>query len=310
MASTRRREAESGPMMRLANPFAGLEECVAEHVPLTRYTWIKLGGPARWFVRPRSVEELQAAVERCRDNGIAIYVIGGGANLIISDEGIDGAVFRLSEEHWKTMDFEEKAVHVGAGVDMQKLMLRAVRGGRCGIECLAGIPGTVAGGIRMNAGGKFGSIGSVVSRVTVMDDDGNISERTRDDLIFDYRACNITARFILRATLELDEDDPHRIMDRTKEIWMFKRNTQPLNTPNVGCIFRNPPGQSAGALIDRAGLKGFRMGGAEVSTKHANFIVARENCRTADVLKLMKTVRDTVLDRFGIVLEPEVLLWP
>ena len=162
----------------------------------------------------------------------------------------------------------------------------------------------------MNAGGKFGSIGSVVSRVTVMDDDGNISDRTRDDLIFDYRACNITARFILRATLELDEDDPHRIMDRTKEIWMFKRNTQPLNTPNAGCIFRNPPGQSAGALIDRAGLKGFRVGGAEVSTKHANFIVARENCQTADVLQLMKTVRDTVLDRFGIVLEPEVLLWP
>ncbi|MCY2951607.1 MAG: UDP-N-acetylmuramate dehydrogenase [Planctomycetota bacterium] len=297
-------------MMRLLGPFSGLEEYVTENVPLARYTWIKLGGPARWFVRPRTLEELQEAARRCVENQIPIYVIGLGANLIVSDEGVNGAVFRLSEEYWRSVEFNEGAVKVGAGVDMQKLLLKAVRAGRAGLECLAGIPATVAGGIRMNAGGKYGSIGTLVSRVTVMDTEGTVFEQTKDDLVFDYRTCNIVAKFILGATLELEEDDPHRIVERTKEIWMFKRNSQPLNTPNAGCVFKNPGGGSAGQLIDQAGLKGMQIGGAAVSTKHANFIVALQGCKAEHVMQLMKMVRETVYYRLGVLLEPEVLIWP
>ena len=296
--------------MQMTNPFAGLEEVVSEHEPLARYTWYKIGGPARWFVRPRSADELREAALRCTENNIPVYVLGLGANLLVSDEGVDGAVFRLDAEHWRRVKFDKTTVEVGAGADMQKLLVRTVRQGLAGIECLAGIPGTIGGGVRMNAGGKFGDLGAVVTRVTVMDPEGTVFERTKDDLVFDYRSTNIAAPFILNATLELEEDDPERIMAKTKEIWMYKRNSQPLNTKNCGCIFKNPRGLSAGALIDQAGLKGFRVGGAEVSTKHANFIVAHPGCRAADVMRLVKLIREKVHEKNEIVLESEVKVWP
>jgi UDP-N-acetylmuramate dehydrogenase len=292
------------------NPFAGLEEAVAENEPLKPYTWYKIGGPARWFVRPRSAEELQETARRCVDNDIPIYVLGLGANLLVSDAGVDGAVFRLDQEFFRRVRFDQTKVEVGAGVDMQKLVLRTVRQGLAGIECLAGIPGTVGGGIRMNAGGKFGDFGAVVQKVTVMDQEGTIFERDKDDLVFEYRHTNIAAKFILGATLELELEDPERIMQRTKEIWMYKRNTQPLNTKNCGCMFKNPRGLSAGALIDQAGLKGMRVGGAEVSTKHANFIIAHPGCSADDVMKLVKIIREKVYDKNEIHLETEVQIWP
>lgn len=297
--------------MRIAGPFSGLGEFVTENVPLARYTWFKLGGPARWLIQPRSLEELQEAVRRCTENGLPLYVLGLGANVLIRDSGIDGAVFRLDQDYFREVRFEGNRVHVGAGADMQKLVVKTVRQGLAGIECLAGIPGTVGGGIRMNAGGRFGDIGGSVVRVSVMDNAGTVFERTKDDLVFEYRHTNIATPFILDATLELDEDDPDRIMRQTRQIWMYKRNSQPLNAKSAGCMFKNPAeGPSAGALIDQAGLKGMQMGGAEVSTKHANFIVANKGCTAEDVLKLMRHVQETVSGRFGATLVPEVQIWP
>jgi UDP-N-acetylmuramate dehydrogenase len=205
------------------NPFSGLEEFVTENEPLAPRTWYKIGGPAKWFIRPRSIEELQEASARAAENEVPIYVLGLGANLLVGDEGVDGAVFHFSDEHWRHVRYDKTRVEVGAGVDMQKLILSTVRHGLAGVEVLAGIPGTVGGGIRMNAGGKYGDIGAVVSKVTVMDVGGMVFDRDKDDLVFDYRSTNISAKFILGATLELDEDDPERIMKKTKEIWMFKR---------------------------------------------------------------------------------------
>src|SRR6185369_15718864 len=144
------------------NPFAGLDEIVIEGEPLAPHTWYKIGGPARWYIRPRTIEELFEASRRCVENEIRIYVLGLGANLLVSDAGVDGAVFRLDQDAWRTVKFDRNMVEVGAGVDMQKLILRTCRQGLSGIECLAGIPGTIGGGIRMNAGGKFGDIGAVV----------------------------------------------------------------------------------------------------------------------------------------------------
>ncbi len=297
--------------MRMAHsdPFVGLHEIVEEHVALAPYTWYKIGGPARYFVRPRSIEELQQTARRCTENDIPIYVLGLGANLLVGDNGVEGAVFRFGEDFWRRVKFDKNACEVGSGVDMQKLVLRTCRQGLAGVECLAGIPGTIGGGIRMNAGGKFGDIGALVTRVTVMDVEGTVFERYKDDLVFDYRSTNIAARFILGAALELEPEDPERIMKRTKEIWMYKRNTQPLNTKNCGCIFKNPRGLSAGALIDQAGLKGFRVGGAEVSTKHANFVVAHPGCSADDVLRLVKLIREKVYDKNQILLESEVQVW-
>src|SRR5688572_17239262 len=292
------------------NPFADLDDAVTENEPLAPHTWYKIGGPARWYVRPRSVEELQEAARRCVENEIPIYVLGLGANLLVGDDGVNGAVFRFDQEFWRRVKFEKNTVEVGAGADMQKLVLRTVRQRLVGIEGLVGIPGTVGGGIRMNAGGKFGDIGALVTHVQVMDAGGTLFERTKDDLVFEYRSTNIAAKFILGATLELEEDDPDRIMKKTKEIWMYKRNTQPLNTKNCGCMFKNPRGLSAGALIDQAGLKGMKIGGAEVSTKHANFIVANPGCRADDVMRLVKIIREKVFERNEIHLESEVQIWP
>jgi UDP-N-acetylmuramate dehydrogenase len=297
--------------MRLTNtnPFAGLDEIVAENVPLAPHTWYKIGGPARWYIQPRNVEELQEAARRCMENEVPAFVLGLGANLLVSDQGVNGAVFRLDNEHWRRVRFNGTVAEVGAGVDMQKLVVRTCRQGLTGIECLAGIPGTIGGGIRMNAGGKFGDIGAVVTNVQVMDMEGTVFDRTKDDLVFEYRHTNISARFILGATLALEEEDPDQIMKRTKEIWMYKRNSQPLNTKNAGCIFKNPRGLSAGALIDQAGLKGFRVGGAQVSEKHANFIVAEKGCTADDVLRLIKIIQEKVSERNQIDLDTEVQIW-
>jgi UDP-N-acetylmuramate dehydrogenase len=296
--------------MRIENQFTGLEEIVTQDAPLAPLTWYKIGGPAKYLIQPRSVEELQEASRRCVENDIPIYVLGLGANLLVGDQGVNGAVFRLDQEFWRRMKISGVSLEVGAGADMQKLLMRTVRAGLAGIECLAGIPGTIGGGIRMNAGGKFGDIGAVVTKVQVMDINGELFERTKDDLVFDYRSTNISATFILSATLELEQEDPEKIMRKTKEIWMFKRNTQPLNTKNCGCIFKNPRGLSAGALIDQAGLKGFRVGGAEVSDKHANFIIAHPGCKADDVMKLVKIIREKVWDKNQLHLESEVQIWP
>jgi UDP-N-acetylmuramate dehydrogenase len=297
--------------MRIAGsqPFVGMEEFVCENVPLAPKTWYKIGGPSRWFVQPRNPDELRDAALRCLENNIPVYVLGLGANLLVGDNGVDGAVFRLEEDYWRRVKFEQMRVEVGAGADIQKFVLRSVRQGLAGVECLAGIPGTIGGAVRMNAGGKFGDIGAVITSVQVMDAHGTIYERTKDDLVFDYRSTNIVAPFILSATLELEEEDPDRIMQKTKEIWMYKRNSQPLNTKNCGCIFKNPRGLSAGALIDQAGLKGMRVGGAEVSTKHANFFIAYPGCKADDVMKLVKIVREKVYDKHQITLESEVKIW-
>jgi UDP-N-acetylmuramate dehydrogenase len=298
------------PPLRIANPFSGLEEIIEENHPLAKHTWYKIGGPARYFIRPRNPQDLQEAAARCVENNIPIYVLGLGANLLVSDHGVNGAVFRLDQEYFRRVKFDGAKVEVGAGVDMQKLIVRTIRQGLAGIECLAGIPGTIGGGIRMNAGGKFGDIGASVLNCTVMDNEGTIFERTRDDLIFEYRHTNIAARFILGATLDLEEDDPDRIMKRTKEYWMYKRNSQPLNTKNAGCVFKNPKGLSAGAMIDQAGLKGMRVGGAEVSQKHANFIIAHQGCMADDVLRLIQIIKDKVQQKNDVALETEVQIWP
>jgi UDP-N-acetylmuramate dehydrogenase len=298
-------------MMKLATPFSGLDAIVEENAALRRHTWYRIGGPARYLVRPRSIDELGEALQRCADNGIPVFVLGLGANLLVKDEGIDGAVFKLDHEAFATQQFEGDTVRVGAGVDLQKLIVKSCRAGLAGIETLAGIPGTIGGTVRMNAGGKFGDLGSVVESVTVMDAAGNVSERPKHELLFEYRRSDIAEPIILGATLKLEPDDPEVITKRYKEVWMYKQNSQPLNAKSCGCIFKNP-GEglpSAGALIDQTGLKGLRVGNAEVSTKHANFFVAHPDCSASDVMSLIKTVQQRVLDKHGVTLHTEVKVW-
>lgn len=289
--------------------FDGLEPIVRTDVPLAEHTWLGIGGPAMYFVEPRTMDELSSVVKRCRENEVPIYVLGGGANLLVDDAGVKGAVVRLGEGEFKEISLIEGGVRAAAGADMGKLVLRCVREGFSGLEGLTGIPGSVGGCVRMNAGGAFGDIGNAVENVTVMNDDGEVFTRSRDDLAFAYRSTNITAKFIVGAEFKLAEDDPHRILKQVKQIWIYKKNTQPLATRSAGCIFKNPRGLSAGALIDKAGLKGKRVGGAFVSQKHANFIIADAGAKASDFLKLINIIRETVYKKFEVYLELEIEVW-
>ena len=289
--------------------FADHLNIVQENVPLAPLTWYRLGGPARYVVHPQDPDQLQLLSRRCVENNVRVLVLGLGANLLVADEGVNAAVFKLDAPYWTRFAAENGRLFAGAGADMQVVGRFCVRGGYAGLECMAGIPGTIGGCVRGNAGGKFGDIGNSVLRTTVMSVEGEIFDRHKADLIFSYRKTNIAATFILSAEFELDEDDPQLLIRKFKEIWIFKKNSQPLNTKNAGCIFRNPPGASAGKLIDEAGLKGMRVGNAEVSTKHANFIVAHPGCRAGDILALIEVIKEKVAFKHGIHLEQEVVVW-
>ncbi len=289
--------------------FADLDEIVRREEPLAKHTWMGIGGTATYFAEPRNVEELADVTRRCRENEIPVYVLGSGANLLVDDAGVKGAVIRLTHGQFAKVGRIEGGIRAGAGADMGRIVLRCVRDGLSGLECLTGIPGSVGGCVRMNAGGAFGDVGNVVESVQVMTADGDIFTRYRADLAFAYRSTNITSTFILGADFRLTEDDPHRILKQVKQIWIYKKNTQPLGQRNAGCIFKNPRGISAGALIDRAGLKGQRVGGAHVSEKHANFILADEGTKASDVLKLINLIRETVYKKSEVYLELEIEVW-
>ncbi len=291
------------------NIFSGLEKIVETNHPLAKHTWYGLGGPADYFVRPKTVKQLKDVVRRCNENKIPIHVLGFGSNLLISDEGLRAAVIKLEADAFTLIKFDGQKISAGAGAELSKLVLMCVQKGLSGIEGLTGIPGSIGGAVRMNAGGNFGDIGSAVEFVTLMDIHGNIFEKKKPELVFDYRSTNITAKFVLSAHLELTSADPEQIMRTVKETWIYKKNNQPLNTRNCGCVFKNPKGASAGALIDRAGLKGLKIGGAVVSEKHANFIIAEQGCTSRDVMKLIDAIKQRVKEQFDIDLELEIEIW-
>ncbi len=291
------------------NIFSGLEDVVEANHSLAEHTWYGLGGPADYFVRPKTVKQLQDVVRRCNENHVPIYVLGFGSNLLISDEGVRAAVIKLETDEFARTQFDGEELTAWAGAELSKLVLTCVQKGLSGIESLTGIPGSIGGAVKMNAGGNFGDIGSAVESVTLMDSRGTTFEKKKPELVFDYRGTNITAKFILNAQLKLTGADPEQIMRTVKEAWIYKKNTQPLNTKNCGCIFKNPRGVSAGALIDRAGLKGLQIGGAAVSEKHANFVIAEKGCKSRDVMRLIDAVRERVKERFDIDLELEIEIW-
>ena len=289
--------------------FSSLEKIVETDHPLAEHTWYALGGPADYFIRPRTVKQLKEVVKRCNENKIPIYVMGFGSNLLVGDNGVRAAVIKLEAGEFAQTQFKGEQLTAWAGAELSKLVLTCVEKGLSGIEALTGIPGSIGGAVRMNAGGNFGDIGAAVESVTLMDNHGNIFEKDKPELVFDYRCTNITAKFILNARFGLAGGDPEQIMRTVKEAWIYKKNNQPLNTRNCGCIFKNPRGVSAGALIDRAGLKSLQIGGAKVSEKHANFIVAEKGCKSRDIMRLIDAVKHRVKEQFDIELESEIEIW-
>ncbi len=292
------------------NIFNGLDNIVQTDYQLAPLTWYGIGGKADYFVTPTTIEQLSQVVKEANANSLPVYIIGHGSNLLISDEGVNGVVIKLEGPQFSGIAFDGTTATVGGAANLSKLVLECVRQSLGGLEGLTGVPGTVGGAVRMNAGGSFGDIGSVVESVTIMDQQGNLFEKKRPVLAFSYKSVNILeGGIIISVKFNLHKSDQERMLKRIKEIWIYKKNNQPSSRKNAGCVFRNPPGQSAGEIIDRAGLKGFEMGKAKVSDKHANIIIVEDGCSSDQVLELIGHICDVVEQKAGIELQTEIDIW-
>lgn len=276
---------------------------------LSAHTWLKVGGPAEYFIEPRDALELSRVVKVCHASEIPVRLIGGGSNLLVRDEGVEGAVVSLSHESFSRIEVEGNIVRAASGALLSQAISASVKAGLAGLETLAGIPGTVGGALHGNAGGRAGDVGQFVTGVTVLTAMGETFQRSEDELEFGYRFSSINELAVLDGTFTLQPDDAEAITARMRKLWIVKKASQPLTFQSAGCIFKNPRGMSAGALIEQAGLKGTRIGEAEISERHANFIVTHEGATAGDVLKLIDAARDKVAEQFGVDLELEIQIW-
>ncbi len=291
------------------DPLADFAEIVKRDEPLAPYTYLKLGGPAEWLIQPRSREELSAVVRRCFEARVPLRVLGGGCNILVHDEGVRGAVLRLSAPAFTQVTVEGRRVRAGTGAAVSALISQAARHGLAGPEALVGIPGTVVGALRCNAGDRTGDIGQFVRLVEVLDSQGAVQVRERDELRFAYHWSNLDDPVLLTAEFELETDHTDAIVKRLIKAWIQRKATQPLSFQAAGRLFKNPRGLNAAGLIVQAGLAKTRVGGAELSERDANFVVAHPGATARDVLRLIDLVRSRVQERFGVELELEIAVW-
>lgn len=284
-------------------------EILTPDKPLAEFTWLKIGGPAQYLAEPRSRDELQALVVCCHSQKVPVRLLGGGSNLLVRDDGVSGVVIRLTAPCFSEIRIDGTTVTAGGGAALSNLISQTVKAGLGGLEVLTGIPGSVGGALHGNAGGRGGDIGQFVSSAKVMTAKGEVFDRKEDELTFAYRKSSIDELVALEATFRLQPDDSDAITERMRKIWIMKRSAQPYTYQSAGCIFKNPRGLSAGALIEQAGLKGTRIGGAEISDRHANFIVTTEGATSSDVLRLIELIQSTVAERSGVDLELEINIW-
>ncbi len=273
--------------------------------PLERHTTLRVGGRARLFIVPRTRQEVALAARTLHQAGIALFMLGGGSNLLVREEGFAGAVMHLAP--LRRVERHGTRLRVGAGAPLALVIRRAMEAGLSGMEGLVGIPGTIGGAVCMNAGGHLREMRDVVESVRVIDREGRERVLSRTEVGFRYRGSALGDLIVVEAVLRLERDDKLAICQRMAQVLKRKRDTQPLGRRSAGCVFKNPGGGHAAAwLIDRAGLKGRRLGGARVSERHANFIVNDRNATANDVLGLIHEVRREVLARWGAALRLEV----
>src|SRR5437773_4910394 len=276
-----------------------------DNEPLARYTTWRLGGPARHLLLPADVDDVAKALDLARDRGLPWVVLGLGSNVLVKDGGFPGVVIRMG----KGLDrFEMKGstAIIGAGMPTPILARRTAEAGFVGVERFVGIPGTVGGGIYMNAGCHGAEFSEVVTEVTVMDARGKVKQLSRKQISFKYRSSNIEG-IVLEAKLGLGEESPAKLKELQAKLFRWRKAGTPFDQPCCGSTFTNPPGGSktAGTLIDECGLKGFTIGGAQVSTMHANYIINKGTANASDVLKVIDHIRKSGDNRTGVTLELE-----
>ncbi|OGP53265.1 MAG: UDP-N-acetylenolpyruvoylglucosamine reductase [Deltaproteobacteria bacterium RBG_13_52_11] len=286
----------------------GFKGKIRQGVPMSEITSFRIGGPADLILYPRDLQDLQIVTARCRDQGVPYLLLGNGTNLLVSDRGVREPLINLSHG-FEEIRKEGQKLMVGAGTGLPQLLRFCAQNALMGLELLAGIPGTVGGGIRMNAGSWGAEIGDLISSLMVMDRAGGIRLVKQEEVGFGYRGTNLhPEEIILQGEFSLRKGEGPEITKRMEAFLRKRKETQPLLLPSAGSIFKNPQGIPAGQLIEEVGLKGMRRGDAMVSPLHANFIVNEGAARTRDVLGLIDMIQERVYQEKGIGLELEVLI--
>lgn len=279
-----------------------------ENEPMALHTTFKIGGPARLAVFPKNGNEISEVIKKCKEENVRYMVVGNGSNLLVADEGIDAVVILLGKEFGEVKLIDDTTIFAEAGAPLMKVCRFALENGLSGLEFAYGIPGSCGGGAFMNAGAYGGELGDVMFRCDHIDKDGNKGSLEGDDLKLAYRhsayyenGCVITGAYF-----KMQKADKEEIKAKMADYMSRRRDKQPLEYPSAGSTFKRPEGNFAGALIEQCGLKGTSVGGAEISTKHAGFVINKGGATCKDVLDLCKKVADTVKAEKGIDLEMEV----
>ena len=277
------------------------------HEPMKKHTTFRIGGPADYYLCPHSTEELQKILQICRENKLEFFILGNGSNLLVSDKGYRGVVIQL----WKNfsdIETEDNTITVKAGALLSKVAAEALEESLTGMEFASGIPGTMGGAVMMNAGAYGGEMKDIIREVTVLTREGELLTLSKEEMNFGYRTSVVKEKgyVVISAVLQLrkgDREEIRKVMDELKERRVTK---QPLDMPSAGSTFKRPEGYFAGKLIMDAGLRGFSVGGAQISEKHCGFVVNKGDATAADVLGLIGEVQKRVQEKFGVALEPEV----
>jgi UDP-N-acetylmuramate dehydrogenase len=292
--------------MSLADQFP---EITKRNQPLAPFTHLKIGGPAEFLVQPRTLDELNAVLAACRKDKVPVRMLGGGFNLLIRDDPVPGAVVRLTAEPFTFLKRDGKRVTAGGGGQLFDLIQFAVTSGLGGLETLVGLRGTVGGSVRCNVGDRSGEISQTVRNVTVLTDAGKVQTRGRDELTFSEHASDIDEPVILSVEFELEPEPAGAILKRMRKAWIVRKAGEPLSFQAGVRLFRNPPGQTAATLIDRAQMTKAKAGAAELSERNSNYAVAHPGTTARDILQLVEQVRAKVKERTGVSLERELHVW-
>lgn len=285
---------------------AGREQVLIQE-PMKNHTTFRIGGPAACFVRPQDAGQVERILHICRENEVPWFILGNGSNLLVSDRGFDGVIIQI----YRNMSRIQVSGHhmtVQAGALLSAVAKQALREGLSGLEFASGIPGTVGGAVVMNAGAYGGEMKDVVESVTVLDEEGAVRKLAREELQMGYRTSLVKKKgyTVLEAVLKLNDGDPAAISARMEELKEQRVSKQPLEYPSAGSTFKRPEGYFAGKLIMDSGLRGFRVGGAQISEKHCGFVINTGDATAEDVVRLIRQVQDIVYEKFHVKLEPEV----
>ncbi|MEH7441048.1 UDP-N-acetylmuramate dehydrogenase [Bacillus sp. JJ1122] len=281
---------------------------VKENEPLANHTTMKIGGPADILIEPSTIENLKKSIDVIKNSGVKWTVIGRGSNLLVSDKGIEGAVIKLGTG-LDELKIEGNRVTAGGGMSLVNFAITISRKGLSGLEFAGGIPGSIGGAVYMNAGAHGSDVSKILEKAYVLFDDGTLEWLTNEEMKFSYRTSVLQKErpgIVVAAIFHLKEGNKEEIVGELQKNKDYRKETQPYNYPSCGSVFRNPLPNYAGNLIEKSGLKGHRIGGAQISELHGNFIVNTGNAKAEDVLGLIQHVKDTVLDLHGVKMETEV----